>query len=451
MDEVDGYFALRKVSLAKDARGRTRVMLNNQFVFQRGVLDQGYWPDGIYTAPTDAALRSDVDATKKLGFNMARKHAKVEPDRWYYWCDQQGLLVWQDMPQAFAKQWEPAAAEQFKRELTRLVSGPVANHPSVVVWTTFNEGWGEHDVRELVDLVHQLDPTRLVDDASGWDDLPGVGDIHDTHHYPPPFCTEPEADRAVVCGEFGGLGMRVPGHMWTDQSWGYQGLSSSAWHLTKHYQQLVRQAYGLRDERGMSAYVYTQLTDVETESNGLLTYDRATVKPDAAVVAAANAGHTVPLPPDPHPSLMPTAADEAGEWHYTTTTPPGNDWMTPGYAEGGWMSGRGGFGHGVGAIGTPWTTDDIWLRRTVTLPKRLPDDVDVVVFHDEDVEVYVNGVLAASAPGYTTGYVSLPMSDARPGHAQARRAGGGRRPLSPDDRRPVHRRRPDRRRQAVRE
>ena len=409
VDDVDSYFALRKVSLGKDAQGRNRILLNNQFVFQRGVLDQGYWPDGIYTAPTDAALRSDVDVTKRLGFNLSRKHAKVEPDRWYYWCDQRGLLVWQDMPQAKDDRLPEPARAAFRQQLAEEVTA-FANHPSIIVWTTFNEGWAEHDVKPLVDMVHQSDPTRLVDDASGWTDVPGVGDIRDTHHYPAPACEVPTGDRASVNGEFGGLGMRVPGHMWADQSWGYQGLASGGWNLTRLYQGVIRQAYHLRDERAMSGYVYTQLTDVESESNGLLTYDRAVVKPDAAIVAAANAGQFVPLPPNPHPDLLPTAADDQPQpWRYTTD-PPADDWAKPGFEDKAWQSGPGGFGRGMGHPGTPWATADIWLRRTVTLPAELPSKVDVLAYHSTDVQVYFNGVLAASAAGATRDYGRLPIS-----------------------------------------
>ena len=412
VDEVDSYFAMRKVSLGKDRQDRTRILLNNQFVFQRGVLDQGYWPDGIYTAPTDAALRYDIDMTKKLGFNLSRKHAKVEPDRWYYWCDTLGLLVWQDVPQTFAKEGqmpEPAKA-QFLTEIRREVAA-FANHPSIVVWTTFNEGWGEHDVKSTVDLVHELDPTRLVNTASGWNDVAGVGDIRDTHHYPPPWCEMPEPDRAVVCGEFGGLGMKVPDHMWTNESWGYQGLASGSWALTKQYQRLIKEAFSLRDSRGMSAFVYTQLTDVETESNGLLTYDRSVVKVDGPIAAAANAGQFVPLPPNPDPQLVPTAADEPQPWRYTTNK-PADPWATAAFDDTAWKAGKSGFGHGVGGVTTEWTTPDIWLRRTVDLPPTLPEKLNVLASHDEDVEVYVNGVLAATAKGFNHGYDPLPMSPA---------------------------------------
>ena len=218
-DTVDSYFAMRKISLGPDAKGRTRLLLNNKPLLQIGLLDQGYWPDGVYTAPTDAALKYDIEISKKLGFNLLRKHAKVEPERWYYWTDTLGMLVWQDMPQAFWTEPTPEQKSQFDAELTELVDQRY-NHPSIVTWTTFNEGWGEHDVAETVALVKQLDATRLVNDASGWVDK-GVGDMADTHAYPGPGSGMPEATRAAVNGEYGGVTMRVPGHMWTTDVFGY--------------------------------------------------------------------------------------------------------------------------------------------------------------------------------------------------------------------------------------
>lgn len=289
-DTVSSYFAMRKVSLGKDEQGRLRIFLNNHFLFQVGLLDQGYWPDGIYTAPTDAALKYDIQAAKKLGFNLLRKHAKVEPDRWYYWADKLGMLVWQDMPQAFSgkdglsaeasKQWDI----EWEREIAWLY-----NHPSIIVWTPFNEGWGQHDTPRIVEMTRKLDPTRLVNNASGWNDM-NVGDIHDTHHYPEPESNVPSATRASVCGEFGGLGMAVQGHMWTEKAWGYQGVYTESAKLTEHFQRLFREVYKLRDEKGMSAVVYTQITDVEQESNGLLTYDRAVIKLDPKVGADSAKG-----------------------------------------------------------------------------------------------------------------------------------------------------------------
>ncbi len=295
-DAVGSYFAMRKVSLGEDNQGRTRIFLNNHFVFQVGALDQGYWPDGIYTAPTDEALASDILAAKGLGLNLLRKHAKVEPERWYYWTDKLGMLVWQDMPQCFGNLNDEAKA-QWLTEWKGIIAERI-NHPSIIAWTTFNEGWGQHDTEGIVALTKQLDPSRLINDASGWADK-GVGDIHDTHAYPGPWCEAADGTRASVNGEFGGLTMRVPGHMWTTDVFGYGATLTSGRTVTQKYQDLLRTAYHLREERGCSAFVYTQLTDVERESNGLLTYDRAIVKPLGAFIAAANKGQFPPLPPDP--------------------------------------------------------------------------------------------------------------------------------------------------------
>jgi beta-galactosidase/beta-glucuronidase len=295
-DTVGSYFAMRKVSLGKDAQGRTRIFLNNHFVFEVGALDQGYWPDGIYTAPTDAALESDIVAAKSFGLNLLRKHAKAEPERWYYWTDKLGMLVWQDMPQAFGKLNDGAKA-QWLNEWKRILAERI-NHPSIIVWTTFNEGWGQHDTESIVALTKELDPSRLVNDASGWIDM-GVGDIHDVHAYPGPWCDPAGGARASVNGEFGGVTMRVPGHMWTTDLFGYGATLSDGWTVTQKYQDLLKTAYRLKDERGCSAFVYTQLTDVEQESNGLLTYDRAMAKPLIPFIAAANGGQFPPLPPVP--------------------------------------------------------------------------------------------------------------------------------------------------------
>src|SRR5262245_8218273 len=228
IDSVQSYFGMRKIGLGKDDRGRTRLMLNNKPVFQFGPLDQGFWPDGLYTAPTDEALKYDIEMTKKLGFNMARKHVKIEPERWYYWCDKLGLLVWQDMPngdkhigqrdQDITRSAE--SAEQFETELKALISGRF-NHPSIVMWVPYNEGWGQWDTARIVNLVKQLDPSRLVDSASGWTDR-GVGDVIDMHRYPGPGSPDPTPSRAAVLGEFGGLGLPLRGYTWqSERNWGY--------------------------------------------------------------------------------------------------------------------------------------------------------------------------------------------------------------------------------------
>jgi hypothetical protein len=293
VDRVESYFAMRKVALGKDENGFTRIFLNNKPLFQFGLLDQGFWPDGLYTAPTDEALRYDIEMTKKLGFNLARKHVKIEPERWYYWADKLGLLVWQDMPSGDRYigpkdpdiQRSPESAAQFEAELHALVEGRF-NHPCIVAWVPYNEGWGQWDTCRIVGRIKQWDPTRLVINASGWADR-GCGDIHDIHKYPGPDAPPPEPQRAGVLGEFGGLGLPLKGHTWQDEkNWGYRSFTNAA-DLTRAYLELLEKLQPLIRSHGLSAAVYTQTTDVEIEVNGLMTYDRAVVKMDAETLAAA--------------------------------------------------------------------------------------------------------------------------------------------------------------------
>jgi beta-galactosidase/beta-glucuronidase len=295
VDKVESYFGMRKISLGPDEHGFTRILLNNRPYFQFGPLDQGFWPDGLYTAPTDDALKYDIETTKALGFNMARKHVKVEPDRWYYWCDRLGLLVWQDIPsgdkyikpQSHDITRSPESAREFETELTALVRQH-ENHPSIVMWVPYNEGWGQWDTSRIVQKIKDLDPTRLVDNTSGWDDR-GVGDVMDMHKYPGPGAPEPEKNRASVLGEFGGLGLPVPGHTWqSEKNWGYRSFTNSV-SLTTAYLDLADKLFPLIREKGLSAAVYTQTTDVEIEVNGLMTYDREVIKMDRKKIWAANA------------------------------------------------------------------------------------------------------------------------------------------------------------------
>ena len=284
IDQVTSYAGMRKISLGQDEAGVTRLFLNNQPLFQFGVLDQGFWPDGLYTAPTDAALRYDLEAAKKLGFNTVRKHVKVEPARWYYWADKLGVLVWQDMPNGDALMGpgegellrDEDSAEQFDLELKRLLDTHM-NHPSIVMWVLFNEGWGQYDTARLTEWLKTYDPSRLINSVSGWNDM-GVGDVRDIHNYPDPLAPPQEPDRAAVLGEFGGLGLPVVGHTWRDQAnWGYQEYENAD-ALLGAYQAMLKTVRNLSEAQGLAAAIYTQLTDVETEVNGLLTYDRAQFK-----------------------------------------------------------------------------------------------------------------------------------------------------------------------------
>jgi len=293
LDEVTSYAGMRKISLGKDEKGITRIMLNNAFVFQNGPLDQGFWPDGIYTPPTDEAMRYDIETIRKMGFNALRKHVKVEPRRFYYWCDHLGVLVYQDMPSGFKDvpdQKEDTIQSdetkmQFKEELQRMIESHY-NHPCIVMWVPFNEGWGQFNTDEIVRMIKNLDPSRLVDDASGWTDQ-YVGDVIDIHHYPEPESPRPEKYRAAVLGEFGGLGYRVKDHTWQEDNWGYKTVASTDSLLT-----IYREYYGLiagyKIDPGLSASIYTQLTDVETECNGLMTYDRNIIKMDLRALSDVN-------------------------------------------------------------------------------------------------------------------------------------------------------------------
>ena len=289
LDTVTSYFGMRKISLGKDENGVTRLMLNNKFVFQVGPLDQGFWPDGLYTAPTDEALRFDVTEMKRLGFNVVRKHIKVEPDRWYTWCDKLGLLVWQDMPSvnSYAAKPQPTDKAQFKTELERMVTNH-ANHPAIIMWVLFNEAQGQHDDEGLTAAVRAIDPSRLINVASGGPDR-ACSDVIDMHSYPGPDSPKPDGKRATVLGEFGGLGLAVDGHRWTSEHWGYQG-TKDAEELTRGYEDLLAKAWALKNKSGLSAVIYTQLTDLETECNGLLTYDREVNKVVPERAAAVNTG-----------------------------------------------------------------------------------------------------------------------------------------------------------------
>lgn len=302
VDRVTGYAGLRSIALCSDAGGRLRLCLNDKPLFQFGPLDQGFWPDGLYAAPTDEALRYDIEVTRRLGFNMARKHVKIEPERWYYWCDRLGLLVWQDMPSGDRSIGKEAAdiqrvaqsARQFELELERAIDR-LYNHPCIVMWVPFNEGWGQYDTARIAGWIKAYDPTRLVDSASGWADR-GAGDVRDIHSYPGPEAPPLEDRRAAVLGEFGGLGLPVSGHTWqAEKNWGYRSFKTGE-ELTEAYLQLIDKLVPLV-ESGLAAAVYTQTTDVEIEVNGLMTYDSAMIKMDAERISAANRRVYGAIPP----------------------------------------------------------------------------------------------------------------------------------------------------------
>ncbi|MEZ4972099.1 MAG: glycoside hydrolase family 2 TIM barrel-domain containing protein [Cyclobacteriaceae bacterium] len=306
-DEVTSYFAMRKISLQKDENGHQRLALNNKSYFQYGPLDQGWWPDGLYTAPTDEALKFDIAKTKELGFNMIRKHVKVEPARWYYHADKLGMLVWQDMPSGdmggnawdmrpgimsgglLEKERTKESAEIYRKEWSAIVNS-LKNFPCIVVWVPFNEAWGQFRTKEIADWTRELDPSRLVNAASGSNFIKGAGEIFDIHNYPDPFMPKAElfgADQALVLGEFGGLGLPIEGHTWQSKdNWGYQTFKSKE-ELEERYAGMI-DALTKLIEKGLTAAIYTQTTDVEGEVNGLMTYDRKLIKMNQEKVLELN-------------------------------------------------------------------------------------------------------------------------------------------------------------------
>jgi hypothetical protein len=407
LDVVGSYFGMRKINLRRDDQGFNRIALNDRFLFGIGTLDQGFWPDGLYTAPSDEALRSDIEFLKKAGFNFTRKHVKVEPDRWYYWCDKLGLLVWQDMPSG--DNLTPDGKRDFENELQCMVNG-LEDHPALVVWVLFNEGWGQYDTKPLVEWLKNRDPSRLVDNASGWTDM-RTGDLLDMHSYPGPDTPPAEPHRAAVLGEFGGLGLAVLGHTWSSTKfWGYVMVPDAS-ELSARYAQMLKQVWKLHDLRGLSAVVYTQTTDVETECNGLETYDRAVAKIPPEILWVAN---RTELPDRPKDIILADAMYGRVTWSYTTDE-PGDDWFQVKFDASAWKVGSGGFG----TIGTPgiivnttWDSSDIWLRRSFTLGPEDPSQLKLQVFHDEDAEVYINGALAAEFSGYISDYSEFELSPA---------------------------------------
>jgi hypothetical protein len=288
VDEVSSYFGFRNVEVRRTADGHPRIFLNGEPLFLFGPLDQGWWPDGLYTAPTDEALRWDIETMRRMGFNLVRKHVKVEPARWYYHCDKIGLLVWQDMPSGMiggvpADRPEeesldglttPEGAAQFRRELGAMVEN-LRHFPSIIAWVPFNEGWGQHDCNETLAWIKRLDPTRLVDGPSGWNDL-GFGDLFDQHYYEGTRLWPLQPGRANVLGEFGALKHAVTGHVWGRDST-RSTPSESAADFAQRYATLLNPLNSFRSA-GLAGAVYTQLTDVEGEINGLITYDREVIK-----------------------------------------------------------------------------------------------------------------------------------------------------------------------------
>lgn len=290
VDKVSSYAAMRKVSKKRDANGIIRIQLNNKDIFHFGPLDQGWWPDGLYTAPTDEALKYDIVKTKDFGYNMIRKHVKVEPARWYTHCDRLGILVWQDMPNGDqGPHWDmhhyfdgkevtrSIESEQNFRKEWKEIMDYLMPYPSIAIWVPFNEAWGQFKTQEITEWTQYYDPSRLVNPASGGNHYLKVGDILDFHKYPSPEMMMYDNERITVIGEYGGIGMPLTDHLWQpDKNWGYVQFKSAK-EVTDEYVKYGRQLLNLV-KSGISGGVYTQTTDVEGEVNGLITYDRKVIK-----------------------------------------------------------------------------------------------------------------------------------------------------------------------------
>lgn len=423
-DTVTSYFGMRKIGVTP-VNGIPQVYLNNKPYFQMGPLDQGFWPDGIYTAPTDEALKYDLEMTKELGFNMIRKHIKVERQRWYYWADKLGFLVWQDMPSCNSYTSNPKPpkvdSNQYIFELTNMVEKHW-NSPAIIMWDIFNEsqgqehtsgGVGQATTASLVKLVKEVDPDHLVNQASGGD-YHQAGDVLDNHNYPPPG--DPITTKQVpVDGEYGGIGFQMAGHLWNPALAGgnYVGANSTN-DIAAIYDSFSDQLAYYKSSHGLNAAVYTQTTDVENECNGLLTYDRY-LKPDLSRIRASN--RKAILGKVLRATILPTSQEQACKWSYTTKQ-PSSDWSAVNFTPTDWQTGDAGFGTANtpnAVVRTTWNTSDIWMRRSFTVGEISENDLTNLVFnvyHDEDCEIYLNGVLAATASGYGTTYSMVPMSPA---------------------------------------
>ena len=418
LDSVRSYVGMRSIAVGRDERGIPRPFLNGRPIMLPGALDQGFWPDGLYTAATDDALRFDLKAAKQLGLVAVRKHLKIEPERYYYWADRLGLLILQDLPSGqdgdpftdLPSSPEASSACEMER---RLLIQSRWNHPSIFAWALFNEGWGQHDTLRQARWAKELDPTRLIDEASGFP-RHGGGDLHDTHGGDAPQ----DGQRICLDSETAGFGLAALGHSWPGKLWATGTFNpitggeiaarelspldeaSKRW-FTRALRGFYRGMWARRETTGTSGDFKVQLYDVETESNGFLSYDRAVWKVDPAVVARAARGeglasNTV--------DLVPCAATQPTSWRFTTQ-PPAANWLTPAFSDLSWKEGPAGFGTptGTARLGTAWQTGDIWLRQTFSLEAK-PLAPLLRLLHDEDVEVYLNGILACQEGGFTTSY-----------------------------------------------
>jgi ribosomal protein S17E len=403
VDEVSSYFGMRKISMGRDQEGYMRILLNNAIIYQLGPLDQGYWPDGILTPASDQALRYDIAYLKKIGANMDRMHMKVQPERWYYHCDQLGILVWQDMvsPTKFIDTKSNLNSSDFELEHNITVD-QLYNHPSIIQWVLFNESWGQYDTERLTAALKAKDPTRLVINASGWHDKK-VGDIRDFHDYtihPAIALVTKNDDRAMVLGEAGGFDLLIPGHLWTPDlktetklktDWTIdfkKGVVKSADELIEKYTILLDDLFQLK-KYGLNAVVYTQISDVEDEISGWMTYDRKVSKLPDTTFAALHQQFFKPTITGKY--ILPLSMNTAQQWNYRFTA-PSNDWIkNTTIAD--FKLGEAPFGiesNNAHKVNTTWNTNSLFLNKEFTLTA-LPSKLSLVACNTGITDVYING------------------------------------------------------------
>lgn len=419
VDSVNGYFGMRKFSRGM-VDGRPCVLLNNSPYYLYGPLDQGWWPDGLLTPPSYEAMIYDLQTIKDFGMNMVRKHIKVENDLWYDWCDRNGLVVWQDMPSGcesgLVGTYEQSQ-QNFYRENDAIIDA-TRHHACIGAWVVWNESWGQHPDRGMAHtrmgvnrvMAANHDPGRFVHAVTGWVDVE-MGDFIDKHSYPAPSAaSNPINERVASCGEFGGINLFVDGHMWAGSDVNYTTVDDGETYtnLYDHYTDCLQQ---LQKDKGLWMSVYTQITDVEQECNGLMTYDRKVLKvtPEQQAGMRAKILRTIHNRYTGSTTVVP-AGDEKNNitWNYTTSD-PGEGWYEEDFEPTSWRSGLSGFG---GSGRTSWNSSDIWLRRSFSITdfdESKLADLRLWLFHDEDAEIYINGQLAAKMTGYNNNYELWPL------------------------------------------